>query len=219
MKFWHGLRRRHPPHRLLSYLLPLPELSLWESKQYHAGREKDWRFVLWQVTLFYFLFSPFRISAEGVDIVLDCLCGDNTGKGLSLLKPLGTYILYGKCYTEAGETWLVTRSTAHVLRLQKMKCADMLGWRDGAGINSLVFSLKVLLSLDVLNYESNICAYFPVLPWSFLILKERKQGQGTVVRRWDLTHRRWHRWEILLASEEVHKMKQCRTPKRMESCG
>uniref|UniRef100_A0A8D1GI93 Vesicle amine transport 1 like n=2 Tax=Sus scrofa TaxID=9823 RepID=A0A8D1GI93_PIG len=36
-----------------------------------------------------------RISAEGVDIVLDCLCGDNTGKGLSLLKPLGTYILYG----------------------------------------------------------------------------------------------------------------------------
>lgn len=38
-----------------------------------------------------------RISPEGVDIVLDCLCGENTGKGLSLLKPLGTYILYGKC--------------------------------------------------------------------------------------------------------------------------
>lgn len=42
-----------------------------------------------------------RISAEGVDIVLDCLCGDNTGKGLSLLKPLGTYILYGEC-THSG---------------------------------------------------------------------------------------------------------------------
>jgi len=37
-----------------------------------------------------------RISADGVDIVLDCLCGENTGKGLSLLKPLGTYILYGE---------------------------------------------------------------------------------------------------------------------------
>lgn len=37
-----------------------------------------------------------RISPEGVDIVLDCLCGENTGKGLSLLKPLGTYILYGR---------------------------------------------------------------------------------------------------------------------------
>uniref|UniRef100_A0A8C0E6I7 Vesicle amine transport 1 like n=1 Tax=Bubo bubo TaxID=30461 RepID=A0A8C0E6I7_BUBBB len=35
-----------------------------------------------------------RISTDGVDIVLDCLCGENTGKGLSLLKPLGTYILY-----------------------------------------------------------------------------------------------------------------------------
>ena len=30
-----------------------------------------------------------------MDIVLDCLCGENTGKGLGLLKPLGTYILYG----------------------------------------------------------------------------------------------------------------------------
>lgn len=38
----------------------------------------------------------FRISPEGVDIVLDCLCGENTGKGLSLLKPLGIYILYGR---------------------------------------------------------------------------------------------------------------------------
>ncbi|XP_027261877.1 synaptic vesicle membrane protein VAT-1 homolog-like isoform X2 [Cricetulus griseus] len=45
-----------------------------------------------------------RISAEGVDIVLDCLCGDNTGKGLSLLKPLGTYILYGSSNMVTGET-------------------------------------------------------------------------------------------------------------------
>ncbi|XP_074864647.1 synaptic vesicle membrane protein VAT-1 homolog-like isoform X2 [Carettochelys insculpta] len=45
-----------------------------------------------------------RISAEGVDIVLDCLCGENTGKGLSLLKPLGTYILYGSSNMVTGET-------------------------------------------------------------------------------------------------------------------
>ncbi|KAG9475102.1 hypothetical protein GDO78_003517 [Eleutherodactylus coqui] len=37
-----------------------------------------------------------KISPEGVDIVLDCLCGENTGKGIGLLKPLGTYILYGR---------------------------------------------------------------------------------------------------------------------------
>uniref|UniRef100_A0A8C9MKR1 Vesicle amine transport 1 like n=1 Tax=Serinus canaria TaxID=9135 RepID=A0A8C9MKR1_SERCA len=50
------------------------------------------------------IFPCFRISADGVDIVLDCLCGENTGKGLSLLKPLGTYILYGSSNMVTGET-------------------------------------------------------------------------------------------------------------------
>ncbi|KAL6113086.1 vat1l [Pungitius sinensis] len=45
-----------------------------------------------------------KISPEGVDIVLDCLCGDNTGKGLTLLRPLGTYILYGASNMVTGET-------------------------------------------------------------------------------------------------------------------
>uniref|UniRef100_H3CVD9 Vesicle amine transport 1-like n=1 Tax=Tetraodon nigroviridis TaxID=99883 RepID=H3CVD9_TETNG len=45
-----------------------------------------------------------KISPEGVDIVLDCLCGENTGKGLNLLKPLGTYILYGASNMVTGET-------------------------------------------------------------------------------------------------------------------
>ncbi|XP_054893082.1 synaptic vesicle membrane protein VAT-1 homolog-like [Poeciliopsis prolifica] len=45
-----------------------------------------------------------KISPDGVDIVLDCLCGENTGKSLSLLKPLGTYILYGASNTVTGET-------------------------------------------------------------------------------------------------------------------
>ncbi|XP_062327624.1 synaptic vesicle membrane protein VAT-1 homolog-like isoform X2 [Osmerus eperlanus] len=45
-----------------------------------------------------------KISPEGVDIVLDCLCGENTGKGLGLLKPLGTYILYGSSNMVTGET-------------------------------------------------------------------------------------------------------------------
>ena len=37
-----------------------------------------------------------RISPEGVDVVLDSLCGEDTNRGISLLKPLGRYILYGK---------------------------------------------------------------------------------------------------------------------------
>lgn len=46
--------------------------------------------------LYFLPYVVCRISPEGVDILLDCLCGENTGKGLSLLKPLGTYILYGR---------------------------------------------------------------------------------------------------------------------------
>ncbi|XP_032416982.1 synaptic vesicle membrane protein VAT-1 homolog-like [Xiphophorus hellerii] len=45
-----------------------------------------------------------KICPDGVDIVLDCLCGENTGKSLSLLKPLGTYILYGASNMVTGET-------------------------------------------------------------------------------------------------------------------
>ncbi|XP_029000971.1 synaptic vesicle membrane protein VAT-1 homolog-like [Betta splendens] len=45
-----------------------------------------------------------KISPQGVDILLDCLCGENTGKGLSLLKPLGVYVLYGASNMVTGET-------------------------------------------------------------------------------------------------------------------
>lgn len=40
-------------------------------------------------------FIFFRICPEGVDVVLDCLCGEHTNKGISITKPLGKYILYG----------------------------------------------------------------------------------------------------------------------------
>lgn len=37
-----------------------------------------------------------RITPDGVDIVLDCLCGEECNRGYQLLKPMGRYILYGK---------------------------------------------------------------------------------------------------------------------------
>lgn len=46
----------------------------------------------------------FRISPEGVDIVLDCLCGEECNKGYALLKPMGKYILYGSSNVVTGET-------------------------------------------------------------------------------------------------------------------
>ena len=38
----------------------------------------------------------FRVSPEGVDIVLDPLGGADTKKGYSLLKPLGILVCFGK---------------------------------------------------------------------------------------------------------------------------
>lgn len=45
-----------------------------------------------------------KVSSEGVNIALDSLCGEDTNKGISVLKPLGKYILYGSSNVVTGET-------------------------------------------------------------------------------------------------------------------
>ncbi|XP_064641707.1 synaptic vesicle membrane protein VAT-1 homolog-like isoform X2 [Lineus longissimus] len=45
-----------------------------------------------------------KVCPGGVDIVLDCLCGEDTNKGISLLKPMGRYVLYGSSNIVTGET-------------------------------------------------------------------------------------------------------------------
>lgn len=45
-----------------------------------------------------------KIAPDGLDIVLDCLCGEECSRGYSLLKPLGKYILYGSSNSVTGET-------------------------------------------------------------------------------------------------------------------
>ena len=45
-----------------------------------------------------------RISAEGVDLVLDCLSGEDTNKGINITKPLGRYVLFGTASVITGET-------------------------------------------------------------------------------------------------------------------
>lgn len=45
-----------------------------------------------------------KVSPEGVDIVLDSLCGEDTNKGIGILKPLGKYILFGSSNVVTGET-------------------------------------------------------------------------------------------------------------------
>lgn len=43
-----------------------------------------------------FVTDFFRVSPEGVDLFLDCVCGEECSRGYSLLKPMGKYILFGK---------------------------------------------------------------------------------------------------------------------------
>lgn len=41
-----------------------------------------------------------KITTEGVDVVMDCLCGEECNRGYGLLKPMGKYILYGSSTVE-----------------------------------------------------------------------------------------------------------------------
>ncbi|XP_060521504.1 synaptic vesicle membrane protein VAT-1 homolog-like isoform X2 [Cylas formicarius] len=45
-----------------------------------------------------------KVLPDGVDIVLDCLCGEECNKGYNLLKPMGKYVLYGSSNVVTGET-------------------------------------------------------------------------------------------------------------------
>lgn len=50
------------------------------------------------------VYLNFRITPEGVDVVLDCLCGEECNRGYGLLKPMGKYILFGSSNVVTGET-------------------------------------------------------------------------------------------------------------------
>ncbi|KAG8196441.1 hypothetical protein JTE90_012266 [Oedothorax gibbosus] len=45
-----------------------------------------------------------KLLPDGVDLVFDCVCGEDVNKGYSLLKPLGRYVLYGTSSIVSGET-------------------------------------------------------------------------------------------------------------------
>lgn len=45
-----------------------------------------------------------KVNPDGVDIVLDCLCGEECNRGYSILKPMGRYILFGSSNVVTGET-------------------------------------------------------------------------------------------------------------------
>lgn len=68
-----------------------------------------------------------KVTTEGVDIVMDCLCGEECNRGYGLLKPMGKYILYGSSNVVTGETksfFSVARSWWQVDKVSPIKLFD-----------------------------------------------------------------------------------------------
>lgn len=82
-----------------------------------------------------------KISPDGVDIVLDCLCGEECSKGYALLKPMGKYILYGptgetKSFLSAARSWW------QVDRVSPIKLFDENKTLSGLNLRHLMYQQK-----------------------------------------------------------------------------
>ncbi|KAG1649706.1 Synaptic vesicle membrane protein VAT-1 -like [Nymphon striatum] len=68
-----------------------------------------------------------KINPSGVDLVLDCLCGEHVNRGYTLLKPMGKYVLFGSANTVSGETksfFSVAKSWWQVDKVNPIKLFD-----------------------------------------------------------------------------------------------
>ncbi|EFA06248.1 synaptic vesicle membrane protein VAT-1 homolog-like isoform X2 [Tribolium castaneum] len=83
-----------------------------------------------------------KVSPDGIDIVLDCLCGEECNKGYSLLKPMGKYILYGSSNVVTGETksfFSAARSWWQVDKISPLKLFDENRTISGFNLRRLLF--------------------------------------------------------------------------------
>lgn len=62
-----------------------------------------------------------KLAPNGVDVVLDCLCGEDANKGYGLLKPMGRYILYGNSNVVTGETKSIFSAAKSWWQVDKLK--------------------------------------------------------------------------------------------------
>lgn len=68
-----------------------------------------------------------KVSSDGLDVVLDCLCGEECNRGYGLLRPMGKYVLYGSANVVTGETksfFSVARSWWQVDKVSPIKLFD-----------------------------------------------------------------------------------------------
>ncbi|CAH0724350.1 unnamed protein product, partial [Brenthis ino] len=83
-----------------------------------------------------------KITPDGVDIVLDCLCGEECNRGYSLLKPMGRYILYGSSNIVTGETksfFSAARAWWQVDKVSPIKLFDENKSLAGLNLRHLLF--------------------------------------------------------------------------------
>ncbi|KAL1114955.1 hypothetical protein AAG570_007778 [Ranatra chinensis] len=83
-----------------------------------------------------------KISAEGVDIVLDCLCGEECNRSYALLKPMGKYVLYGSANVVTGETKSLlsaARAWWQVDKVSPIKLFDENKTLSGLNLRHLMF--------------------------------------------------------------------------------
>uniref|UniRef100_A0AAQ5YPU5 Enoyl reductase (ER) domain-containing protein n=1 Tax=Amphiprion ocellaris TaxID=80972 RepID=A0AAQ5YPU5_AMPOC len=128
-----------------------------------------------------------KICPEGVDVVLDCLCGENTGKGLSLLKPLGTYILYGASNMVTGETksfFSFAKSWWQVEKVNPIKLYE---------------ENKVIAGFSLLNllFKQGRCSLVKSVMDKLLCLYEQKKIKPVVDSLWALE-------EVKEAMQRIH---------------
>nr|CAD7263247.1 unnamed protein product [Timema shepardi] len=82
------------------------------------------------------------LCPEGVDIVLDCLCGEECNRGYSLLKAMGKYILYGSSNVVTGETksfFSVAKSWWQVDKISPIKLFDENKSLSGFNLRHLLY--------------------------------------------------------------------------------
>ncbi|KAK9530349.1 hypothetical protein VZT92_011855 [Zoarces viviparus] len=133
-----------------------------------------------------------KISPKGVDIVLDPLGGSDTQKGFSLLKPLGTLVVYGAANCVTGQkknllamakTWYnqLSLTALKLMQSNKAVCGFHLGYiTDGELISRTMFKLLELYDQGKIKPRIDSCYHFEQVTDAMKRMHER-QNIGKVI--------------------------------------
>ncbi|XP_070783239.1 synaptic vesicle membrane protein VAT-1 homolog [Enoplosus armatus] len=133
-----------------------------------------------------------KISPKGVDVVLDPLGGTDTQKGFSLLKPLGTLIVFGAANCVTGQkknllamakTWYnqLSLSTMKLMQANKAICGFHLGYiTDEQLVSRTMFKLLELYEQGKIKPRIDSCHHFEEVADAMRRMHER-QNIGKVI--------------------------------------